>query len=66
MPISELNTLSHLIFKNILLIYLTDRERAKAYLQAGGAAGKGRSSLPAKVELDPRTLGSGTEPKADT
>jgi len=44
---------------------LTERERA----QAGRAAGKGRSRLLAEqrepnVELDPRTLGSGPEPKA--
>jgi len=55
-------------FLKILFIYLTERERAREGTQAGGVgegeAGFLRSGEP-DVGLDPGTLRSWPEPKAD-
>ena len=57
------------IFLKILFIYLIGRETASERGNTSRASGRGRSRLPAEepdVGLDPRTLGSCPEPKADT
>ena len=55
-------------FLNILFIYLTGRKPLREETQAGGV-GEGESGFPMSREpdvgLDPRTLGSHPEPKAD-
>ena len=50
----------------ILFIYLTERQPARG--NTGKGSGRGRSRLPVEEPdggLDPRTLGSRPEPKAD-
>ena len=56
------------LFFKILFIYLTERDTAREETQAGGG-GEGEAGFPRirepDVGLDPRTLGSRPEPKAD-
>jgi len=63
---------TELFLLKILFIYLTERDTAREGTQAGGVGeGEANSSLSREpdvvldVGLDPRTLGSGPEPKAD-
>ena len=55
-------------FLKILFIYLTEREAAREGTQAGGV-GEGEAGFPPSREpdagLDPITVGSRPEPKAD-
>ena len=55
-------------FVKILFIYLTEIETASERGNTRRGSGRGRSRLPVEkphVGLDPRTLGSPPEPKAD-
>ena len=57
-----------LFFIKILFIYLTETDTASERGNTSRGSGRGRSRLPAEepdVGLDPRTLGSHPEPKAD-
>ena len=59
---------SALFFFKILFIHLTERETASKRGNTGRAGGRGRSRFPVEepdVGLDPRTLGSRPELKAD-
>ena len=59
-------------FKDFIYLFETERERERAHTRGGewgGAEGEGEADSPlsreADVGLDPRTLGSWPEPKAD-